>query len=200
MIAIPSISDKGIFEVAERFLAEHHPIGTPPIPIENMIEYGVNLTPIPLPELKSNFKVDGFISQDLKHIYVDNDLMARRCNLNRLRFTLAEEVSHYLLHSEWIAKQRALSLEEWKQYVRWLKVNDGPLDTQARKCAAAILVPRRQLSSIWQRARHEASRKGIDLDEMGEFGIAELVEQVAKEFKVSTMVMDICLKRDGLRN
>lgn len=197
-MTIPAIQNKEIYEVAERFLAQYHPVGTPPVPIERIIEFGVKLTIIPLPGLRSDFSLDGFISQDLQHIYVDNDLMSVRCYLNRLRFTLAEEVSHRLLHSDWFQTQRADSLEEWKEYVRWLKRHDGPLERQARRCAAAILVPRRQLTPIWDRARYEAKQQGIDLDEWDEYGVLHLVERVAAEFQVSPMVLKICLERDGL--
>ena len=75
-----------------------------PVPIEEIVEFGLGLEIVPKDRLKSTIDVDGFLSNDLKTIYIDGKIYSDKRYSNRLRFTLAHEVSHYILHEDIIKK------------------------------------------------------------------------------------------------
>ncbi|MBI1999774.1 MAG: hypothetical protein HYS69_00995, partial [candidate division NC10 bacterium] len=67
----PVLSYEGLRRRAGDFLRTHHPKGTIPIPIEEIVEFNYRIDIIPVPGLQEAFEVDGFISSDLKAITVD---------------------------------------------------------------------------------------------------------------------------------
>jgi len=78
------------------FLRTHHPEGSIPVPIEEIVEFRYRIDIIPVPGLQEAFEVDGFISSDLKAITVDSFVYERRPG--RYRFTLGHELAHAVLH------------------------------------------------------------------------------------------------------
>ncbi len=86
---------------AEEFRKEFvRPPNQIPVPIIDIIELKLELTPIPVPNMLKSIDVDAFLSNDLKSIYVDQDIYFDDRYLNRLRFSLAHEVGHLILHEK----------------------------------------------------------------------------------------------------
>jgi hypothetical protein len=50
--------------LAERFLEEHHPSSEPPVPIEEIVEFGLGLDVVPLPNLYRDFQIESWLSHD----------------------------------------------------------------------------------------------------------------------------------------
>lgn len=92
----PFLSYEALRRRAGDFLRTHHPDGTIPLPIEEIVEFRYRIDIIPVPGLQEAFEVDGFISSDLKSITVDAFVHERRPG--RYRFTLAHELAHVVLH------------------------------------------------------------------------------------------------------
>jgi len=92
----PILSYGDLRRRAGDFLRTHHPDGTIPIPIEEIVESQHRIDIIPVPGLHKAFEVDGFISSDLKAITVDAFVYEQRPG--RYRFTLAHELAHAVLH------------------------------------------------------------------------------------------------------
>jgi hypothetical protein len=89
--------------VASKFLKEYNPSNVIPVPIEEIIEFGLKMDIIPIPGLKdisvdAGLDIDAFISSDLKSITIDQYTMEKR--ENRYRYTLAHEIAHKLLHED----------------------------------------------------------------------------------------------------
>src|SRR3990172_7989294 len=93
---VPHLSYDALRRRAHDFLQTHHPKGTIPIPIEEIIEFNFQVDIVPVPGLQDAFEVDGFISSDLKTITVDAFIYDRRPG--HYRFTLAHELAHAVLH------------------------------------------------------------------------------------------------------
>lgn len=68
----PVLSYADLRRRARDFLRTHHPAGTIPVPIEEIVEFNYRIDIVPLPGLQEAFEVDGFISSDLKAITVGN--------------------------------------------------------------------------------------------------------------------------------
>jgi Zn-dependent peptidase ImmA (M78 family) len=65
-----------------------------------------------MPGLHTLIETDGFITSDLKEIYVDESVYTKWPN--RYRFTLAHEVGHAILHRDLFRQRRFRSVREWK--------------------------------------------------------------------------------------
>jgi len=86
---------------AEIFLKENHPTLDLPIPIEDILEIKLGVEVRPLPGLYRVYDRSGILLSSGEVIAVDND--DYDSNPTRLRFTLAHELGHILLHKDHVA-------------------------------------------------------------------------------------------------
>jgi len=71
---VPPYTDDTIRRMAEECLREHHPDGSIPIPIEDIIDIRFRIDIVPYNDLRANYDIDGYVSQDGSSIYVDADV------------------------------------------------------------------------------------------------------------------------------
>ena len=90
-----------IQDYVDGFLSEFYPAGDIPIPIEEIIDLQMGLNIVPDPELRDVFGSEGFLSNDLQSIWVDE--YAANHYDSRFRFTLAHEIGHLVLHRDFYA-------------------------------------------------------------------------------------------------
>lgn len=88
----PILSYDDLRPRAGDFLRTHHPAGTIPVPIEEIIEFQLGMDIIPVSGLHDAFGVDGFIAGDLRSITVDE--FVYRAGLSVL---IADERRHSIL-------------------------------------------------------------------------------------------------------
>jgi len=126
--------------VAEEFLVKYHPKMTVPLPIEEIIEFDLKIDIVPFPNLQKDYSVEGWLSNDMKTIYVDEGVMDKF--ENRYRFTLAHELGHRILHEDFYSQTSFNNVAEW------ISVQDSIdsdqyswFETQAYDFAGLILVP-----------------------------------------------------------
>jgi hypothetical protein len=65
---------------AINFLSKHHPEDTLPVPVEEIIEFDLQIEIVPIPNLQRDFDIEGFTSSDLKSIYVDDFIFFKRAS------------------------------------------------------------------------------------------------------------------------
>lgn len=112
------------------------------IPIEEIVEFDLGLELWPLKGIESKTNIDGFLSNDLKTIFVDFDRYYDKRYLKRIRFTIAHEVGHYLMHKDEIASCTFKTPEDWIHYRRSMSEDDLFLfEQQAYEFAGRLLVP-----------------------------------------------------------
>jgi hypothetical protein len=107
---VPRLTNDQIRQRAEEFLSDHHPGLGLPVPIEEIVEFSLEIEIRPVRRLRHRFEVDGFLSADLSLVVVDEDLMTRLPS--RYCFTLAHEVGHRVLHATQIQWTRAATPDE----------------------------------------------------------------------------------------
>lgn len=110
-------------------------------------------------------------------ILVDQRLLASHC-YNRLRFTLAHELAHYILHSEYYLKTQSLASKISSH-------SDMKREKEADALGASILMPQGRIKVAMKRLGNQLERK-------------ELIYQMASIFNVSIQAMEIRLQRLGL--
>jgi len=139
-----------VWEQAEIFRKQYvKPIDLIPVPIEKIIEVDLGLEIAPKEGLKSKCDIEGFITCDLKTIVVDNATFNDSRYENRLRFTLAHEIGHFILHSDQISKMKFRESKDWIDFnLRQDNDNIDWLERQAKQFAGRLLVPNNLLIKL----------------------------------------------------
>ncbi len=149
------ISPDEIEKAAQAFLKRYHSDNTLPIPIEEIIEFHLEIDIIPTPDLMDTTGVDAVTSHDLKQINIDRAQLESRPN--RARFTLAHEVGHIVLHREFIESQNFQNEKGWRKFV----LNDlhrDPMEVQANMFAAFVLIPSDHLKREYELAKADLAK------------------------------------------
>lgn len=187
---VPYISDVDIEEYAKRFRKKYWG-NIIPINIENIIEEKLAIEIIPIPGLKNQINTDAFISSDWKSVYVDNEKYLEDSYYNRLRFSIAHEIGHLVLHRKLYNKLKIKDTADFSKFLKDISGKQyGYIETQANKFANYFLVPRKIL--IKERALIMQDYKEIsDLEERLINGY--IATPLSKKFGVSAEVMEIAL-------
>ncbi|MBM4044478.1 MAG: ImmA/IrrE family metallo-endopeptidase [Planctomycetes bacterium] len=202
---IPWLSESAIRKRAAAFLAEAHPAGDIPVPIESIVERaGVDI--VPIPGLHTNYDVDGFTSGDGQTIYVDARVSEEV--ETRYRFTLAHEMGHIILHQSLLNQTRTQfsSLAAWVEFLRHIpEPLRGRAEWQAYAFAGLILVPTNYLiaehSNVLPQIKElltQAVAQGASIAEAKGFAWDELAARLAGPFLVSRDVVLKRLQSEGL--
>lgn len=154
-----------IRDIAEDFRKEYIFNDGIPVDIEQIVEATMGIRIIPAESLQKICDMEGFISKDFKSIYVDADLYMDDRYYKRVRFTIAHEIGHLVLHRDAINLVRFLSEDEWKNFR--MNLNDKSLawfETQASEFAGRILVPLDPLIVHFKEARNETIKMNSGWD------------------------------------
>ncbi len=196
-IIVPYLGIDEIVSAADSVLREHQPGGGIPVEIEEIIEFGFEIEIRPIKALHARFAFEGAMSYDLATIYVDETVMTQFAN--RYRFTPAHELGHKVLHSDIIEQLEFGSLEAWKSSIASIAPGPyGKLEFQAYLFAGHLLVPAAALRTSCDEATALAAEHGIDLAAMGAAAISHVEGRIAKEFRVSTAVMERRIRDERL--
>ncbi len=145
--------------------------------------------------------IDGFISNDLKNIFIDNRIYSDIRFENRLRFTYAEEVGHLVLHKEAIENCEFRTEQDWVKYREEMPEEEVSwFEFQAKEFAGRLLVPKAEL--IHQIQNNEAKihdfRKVYDDNNHDDLLITALSRVICSKFDVSEYVIDKRIKREKI--
>lgn len=204
-MAIPFLTNDQINNASIRFLKEHHPEDTIPVPIEEIIEFKLGLDIIPTTDLLRNFQIDGFLSGDFKDIYVDEFIQNSRPT--RYRYTLGHEVGHLVLHRELFEGQvNFRSVDNWRDFVREMSERDrGFLEYHGYTFSGYLLVPKHHIEREFtahlpeiEGQLRQARESGISRATYLDFAVSAMASSLASLFDVSTEVMEKRIKNDGL--
>ncbi len=153
----PRISKREIWNTVEEFRDKHEILSQElPVQIIEFVEFTIALNINPRPHLRLKTDLDGFISKDMKSLYIDQDLYMSNKQENRLRFTFAHEVGHIVLHKQQIENAPFDSKEEWLKFRMNLKEEDDSwFEWQAHEFAGRLLVPQNELINEIEKLRNK---------------------------------------------
>jgi hypothetical protein len=196
-IRVPRLSYVDLRGYADRFLGEHHPTLSPPVPIDEIAEFGLGINIIPIPGLQAVHDIDGFLSADMTEISVDQYVFENRPT--RYRFTLAHEIAHLVIHGDRLREVAPKSIPDWKQFVRDLPERDYAwLEWQAYAFAGLVLAPQAPLRAAHDDAVQATRDAGIDPGLNLDFARDYIATWIARRFEVSAAVIDKRLVYDGI--
>jgi Zn-dependent peptidase ImmA (M78 family) len=192
---VPYLNYAQIRNLADRFLRQHHPSGSLPVPIEEIVESKLGINIVPLAGLQQGFDIVGFISSDLTEISVDQYIYESR--ERRYRFTLAHEVGHVVLHRELFQGYEFNTTDEWNEFVRSIpNLENKWLEWQAHCFAGLVLVPKHALERELGIGSRRLRARGVKME--SQFARDLLVDITATKFNVSPGVIERRVKYDEI--
>jgi len=184
-----------IWRAADEFresadLRGHH---LPPIDVIYIAEIILKLDIIPLPNLFAELNIDAALLPDLTGFYIDEDAYmawekGSRWVEQRLRFSFAHEVGHFVLHPEEIAANCFEGIAEFKQWAATPSPY-GSAEYQANEFAGRFLVPHETLVREYD---HHCQKIAAAVPGWREIeGMREyLAKQIAPRFGVNHQVIE----------
>jgi len=194
LLTVPFLRYEEIGEKAYEFLIAHHPTLEPPIPIEQIIEFDLGLDIIPFPNLYKDHGINGFLSSDLKQIYVDQTQF--EVYTEKYRFTLAHEVGHLILHRDCYDEITWNSIDEYKETIMKIDTYDlGWFETHSDWFAEQVLLPRQQLVNKTTETVRKYKDEIIKITSEPDEIIPYISREISLPFSVSPPVVECRLKR-----
>jgi hypothetical protein len=186
-----------IGEKAGEFLKKHHPSLDLPIPIERIVEFGLGLDIVPMPNLYTDFRINGFLAFDCSAIYVDERQYSFYSE--KYRFTLAHEVGHLILHGGYYKDMSWKNMDEYIESI--MNMDRERLDrfeVQSNLFAEQVLVPERELREVTREVikRYSKELEKIDASERVILPYISII--IAKTFEVSPAVIECCINHMGI--
>lgn len=196
---VPHLSPEKLRQQATEFLAKYYSVGTIPVPIESIVEFQLRLDIVPVPGLcRGPRGINGYLSADRTTVYVDQGHLERV--ESRYLFTLAHEVGHLQLHSEFY---RGFSDDkEWLAFRQHLVDHDlATAEYQADTFAGLILVPEQNLPreavDCFQKLAADVHEQSAEFDLSSEPFWYYVADRLGRRFNVSSITARIRLQNDG---
>jgi len=163
------------------------------------IEFQFRIDIVPMPGLHQVLETDGFVTSNLREIRVDQFVYDSRPG--RYRFTLAHEIGHVVLHEAILRAHSFSTIDEWKAFVNSIPDKEhGWLEYQAYAFAGLVLVPKAPLETAAEQCVNLIRAEGIALQENWDFAWSRIAAFLAKQFEVSSAVIDKRLDKDNVRD
>ena len=195
---VPDYSAKEISRRAEEFLGKYHPSLSLPVPIEEIIEFQFRIDIVPLHGLHRAFEIDGFISSDSNY---------HLCGCFRAGKS-PWAIQIYARSRNWpccpsprFFPAACLHWNRRMERVRsiYFPRDYGTIEWQAYQFAGSILVPSKALRLKYNEAMELARNTGIVRGKRIEPpGQQYIASWLAKQFVVSSEVIERCIQRDKL--
>ena len=192
-IKVPFLSNREIEHESDTFRKKFWG-NSIPVNIENIIELKLSFDIIPVPGFQNLWGTDALVSSNWQAIYVDKNAYLDERYQNRLRFSLAHEIGHFVLHR---SLYNALAIKDISDFYDLFKhipqEQYSYLETQANKFANYLLVPRNVLASSRDKAlKAVVEHKQLEKLDKGTLN-SYLAIPMSKLFGVSEKVVEIAL-------
>jgi len=191
----PFISPVEIREKVETFRKQHKSCQKVPVDIEYLIEIDLKFDVVPIDGLRRDFDIDALILSDRETIVIDKELHMHD-NANRLRYSLAHELGHYVLHKDVWSIFKFDSPHKWIEFQKKVDTSQyGYLEGHANEFAGRLLVPyEKLLEEVNALLKKLPSSFSMKLEEIVPF----FAPTLCKLFEVSDQVIEIRLEREKI--
>ena len=151
----PKLYPKDIQLKISELIQAVYPDYTIPVDIEEIVE-ALGLEIVPEPGLKSDHGIDAGVTSDFDAILVDAQSYNSEDYLNRVRFSLAHELGHFVLHKDFYQKNTRRTKDSFKDFL--FSLSDYQyriIEHQANVFAGRLLVPEDKIVDIAVTGRKE---------------------------------------------
>lgn len=196
----PFIPREKIWDQADQFRERHWPSGILPVDIENIVEFELDLEIRTITGLQRFCNTDALLLGNLKTVIIDTEIYMNDRMENRIRYSLAHEIGHLVLHPGIYSQIAHLSIQEWITFFQGIPDDQYTwIEQHAYEFAGRLLVPRERLIKECEKARELAEDKGFtQWDSSGETAREYIAHGIARIFAVSEQVISKRLLREQL--
>jgi hypothetical protein len=196
-IHIPPLTYQQIAGAAAPCLNDHGWTGAVPVSIEDIVDVGYALDLVPTPDLEIRFSTVAFITHDLTEIRVDDFVFRKQPY--RLRFSLAHELGHLVLHQNFYQQLAFTTPAEWKQAMESLgRADYNRLEDQADIFAGLLLIPPRQFVAKFNEIATALAGQGMTFQKLVKESQDYTVKGRARTFDVSMGAIWFRLRDENL--
>lgn len=191
---------KTIRKEAESFRDIYWPEKTIPVDMEKIIEQRMELDIVP----ERISTLDAFLKGNRSGIVVNESQYMDSADryANRLRFSFAHEIGHYILHERLYRKQYYENEHEYAAFIQSFPEEDyKQFEFQANEFAGCLLVPQERLiEEIESLVGYiiKEKRLGEYLDRYPHEVLSRISGRLSKPFGVSDSVIEIRVERERL--
>ncbi len=173
-----------------------------PVDVFSVVELQLRLDVIPFDDLQTKYRIDAALLPDFSGLYVDAESYVfwekgPVWKQNRLRFTVAHELGHWVLHRDYATR---VKFESFEQFARHFKGEDPSrywLEQEANEFAGRLLVPIERLQELFDQFARQIASIVPDWLQSEDLRI-KFAEQVAPRFGVHAQSLLTRLDREGL--
>jgi len=197
----PFLPRSTLKELCEGFRKSHCFQQGFPVDIELVAEKSLALHIIPMNGIRSMIGIDAFLQSDYSGIVVDGEEYMDDRFQNRLRFSIAHEIGHFVMHRNAYGQFRIRTAQDYVRAIQNMTDKAyNALEWQANQFAGNVLVPSEQLAVSVAKVKQVAARKGqtARIEEDPSQMLALFSPQMAREFGVSDRVIERRLQDEGL--
>ncbi len=144
---VPYVESEEIWRQADDFRASAELAGNdmPPIDVLYIVDVALRFDVIDIPNLFADIRMDAAIIPNERTIYVDREAIEGwerrdRWVEKRLRFSVAHELGHYVMHEEYLRDIRFANFHQFKRSMRDHRLTNR-IEDQADEFAGRFLVP-----------------------------------------------------------
>jgi hypothetical protein len=150
-----------IWQEADRLRAMHRAGRSLPVQVLDLAEFDLGLDLVPAPGLREQLDIEALLMGDLRSILVDRHAFMSPRLEYRLRFSVAHEIGHLILHRDIYGGLNHARAAEWFDYISAIPdVEYGWVEWQAYEFAGRLLVPPDALREAFQAAIQSAQAAG----------------------------------------
>ena len=113
----PFIPKERIWQEADRLRAAHPAGRELPVKVLDLAEFDLQLDLVPVDRLREELDIDALLMGDRKSILVDKRAFMSPRLEYRLRFSVAHEIGHFILHRDIYAGLQHATAAEWFDYI-----------------------------------------------------------------------------------
>ena len=195
------IEKEDLWQIVDNFSKEYWPEGAVPIDMELIVEKRLGLNIEPIRSLLRDHDIDAYLRWDLTGIVVDYECYMEERFSNRVRFSFAHEIGHYILHKDVIEQIGMSTTDEWKDSVLALVEKEYKgYEWQANEFAGRLLVPhnvlKKQINETFKAQNSAPLHKYLESDT--DVALALISNSLSQTFGVSDEVIQRRIEREGL--
>jgi Zn-dependent peptidase ImmA (M78 family) len=187
---VPHLTTRDIDEKIEDIFSEHYPAKTIPIDIERILDFGLHISYIPIPNLYNNHGFESFVDSKFTKIYIDEYKFDKYPE--RTRLTLAHELGHLILHKDFYKQNQVNKTDD---YIRVENLISGKgsqiLESQAFIFAYNILMPK----DIFIRQAKTYLKTFGNLEDTHPKDLISVAKKLRTDFKMSASATMIRIER-----
>lgn len=194
-IKVPFISKTEIKKRAIAFRQKYWGTAVP-IDIERIIEVDLGIDIVPVPDLVRLCNTDALITSDWSTMYVDNERYLDERWYNRLRFSLAHEIGHWVMHRQLYASFEITNVDKMYEFLDKIPGEQyGYIETQANYFGGYVLVPLDRLQIEREKALRLLKSHNTTIDDM-DMVHSYMAEVICLRFDVSPKAIKILLDNE----